>query len=98
MALKKIVLVEDDANHARLRLKFRYDNISQNRFFKMMIESYLEDDKDFMNFFQKKKEFEKHVMRNKDIEDKKETEKQFALNKEEIENIFDIIAKEDSDL
>lgn len=96
MAEKKISIIEDDAKHARLRLKFRYDKISQQKFFQLMINSYLEDDPDFMVFFNKKLSFEKNNIRKKEMSIKNETEKVFGLKQEEIENIFDILAKEDN--
>ena len=42
---KKIVLYISDSAHAEMRLKLRYDDLSQNVFFKKIIAGYLQDDK-----------------------------------------------------
>lgn len=102
MAEKKIVLYEDDAVHARFRIQLKYDDISQPNFFKMMIGSYIEKDPDLMRFIYKKIDESKALRKKKnikkDIKQAKEVEENFALNEDEIKNIFDLIAQEDPDL
>ncbi len=102
MALKKIVLHEDDAVHARLRIQLKYDEMSQSKFFKLLIDSYVEKDPTLMSFIYKKIEETKSKRKknkiNKDIKQAKRIAEDFALDENEIKNIFDIIAAEDPDI
>jgi hypothetical protein len=102
MAEKKIVLYEDDAVHARFRIQLKYDELSQPKFFKMMIDSYINQDPMLMSFIYKKIENTKSERKKKKIEkDVKEAKKiaeEFALDENEIKNIFDLIATENPDL
>lgn len=100
--VKKIVIYVTDGSHADFLIKLKYDELSQKKFFELMLESYLNNDKDFMFFINKKMQ-EKISKRRKNnkIKDNlavEETIKNFGLDEEEIENIFDIIEKENPDL
>lgn len=100
--IKKVSIYITDSSHAELLLKLRYDDLTQKKFFKLMIESYLLDDKDFKEFFNKKLEEKLSVRKKKnklkDTQEQEIIERDFALNEDEIENIFDIIEKENPDL
>lgn len=102
MADKKIVFYEDDAVHAKLRIQLKYHNVRQKDFFKIIISSFLDQDPYFMEFFNKKMEplRSKKVIKNlkKDAEERKKNEENFALNEDEIKNIFDIIESENPDI
>jgi len=102
MAEKKIVLYEDDAVHARFRIQLKYDEISQPNFFKMVIDSYIEKDPTLMAFIykciEKKKSERKRKKIDKDVKQAKQLAEDFALDENEIKNIFDLIASEDPDL
>ena len=100
---KKICFASCDKAHADLKIRLHYDNIKIKEFFNEIVKGYLEKDKNMMDFIDKLKE-KKHVPKTKTNKDKKMITKQkevirkFALDKKEIENIFDILEKEHSDL
>lgn len=100
MAQKKIVLYEEDTKHADLRLKLRYDRITQSKFFRTVIDLYLERDANFLDSLYKKTKISSRnqTVIDEDFKEKEETEKTFGLNPEEIEDIFDLIAIEDEDI
>ncbi len=100
--VKKINIFIYDSSHAEFLLKLRYDKITQKNFFKMIIESYLSDDVDLKRFISKMVD-KKLSKRKKKIKDKEEKEQQklsedFALDENDIRNIFDIIEKENPDI
>lgn len=100
--IKKVVIHITDGSHAEFLIKLKYHELTQKKFFSMMMESYLKDDKDLLYFINKKMEEKISVRRRKnkikDLEETEETIKNFGLDDEEIENIFDIIEKENPDL
>jgi len=87
--------------HENLRIRLYYDQIkTQSQFFRMCVESYLTQDKLFMEFFDNYKI-------NNNIQSKARTTKSrklrtagektlqdLALSKEEVENIFDVLEEE----
>lgn len=101
MAEKKIVFYEDDATHARFRLQLQYDGIRQATFFKMIINSYIEKDPFLMEYIYKfmenkrSKRTKKKIL--KDVRQAKKISDDFGLNENEIKDIFDMIAAEDTD-
>ncbi len=101
----KSVCFEDiDKVHADLKIRLHYDGLTQGVFFRSLIRGYLEKDKNIIDFVQRLKEEAKlhgSARRNKSyglIKKGDEVTKRFALDSEEIENIFDMIAKEHPDL
>ena len=100
--LKNLIFEIDDAEHARLRIQLKYDKLQQKEFYKMVVNSYINHDPDFMDYIDKKvkaklaKITQKKKKKQRKIE---ETIKQdFALDENEIKDIFDIIAAEDPDI
>lgn len=99
---KKYVFYINDGAHAQFLVKLRYDNIKQQQFFKMIINAYLEDHPSIrdlildINSKKLSKANKKKMI--KEQKQKQEVIKDFALNEEEIENIFDAIEKENPDL
>ena len=99
---KKIVIYINDGSHAQLLIKLRHDNIKQRRFFRMLTQAYLEDHPLMREliFDLNKEKISKNskIKVRKDQKKKEQTIKDFALNPDEIESIFDAIEKESSDL
>ena len=92
---KKIVVYVSDSAHAEMRLKLRYDELSQNLFFKKIIAAYLEDDKYMREFIincNKQRISKRDQAKMKKDEKKSDQEvKDFGLNEEEINDIYDLI-------
>jgi len=97
---KKIMFYDNADRQTKLRIRCDFDGISQSQFFRMMITGYIEDD-GFINSFLKKYK-EKYGIQGQQKRDKisqiqKETLstcRKFALDNNEIENIFDILERE----
>jgi predicted XRE-type DNA-binding protein len=89
--------------HADLKIRLHHDNIKIKEFFNEVVKAYVERDEYLTEFVEKLKEKKKisQNIRNKSLKSRqkqKEIINQFGLNKDEIENIFDIIEKENSEL
>ena len=101
---KKFMFYDSEDRQAQLRIRCQYDNLSQSQFFRMMITGYLENDADLLNYIEKFKEG--HVIQGKSKREyiKKmhhastETSLKFGLDKDELDDIFDIIAMEHPEL
>lgn len=83
----------------KLKIQLKYDGISQANFLKILINSYLDRDsrvldifKENLNYMSSRKKAKKDdILTKKTIND-------FNLNEEEVEDMFDIIARENPDL
>ena len=101
---KKIVFFDSDKRHAELKIRLKHDRLTQAEFFRCMVTGYLEKDShilDFLDIYKEKdgRERKKYVIKNREmIEKGKELENKFALDDEEIENIFDILEGEHPEL
>ena len=82
---------------ADLKLRLRYDNLSQVKFFAGIVKLYLENDPDMMNVMYKVKEnaqsMGKQKLRKtmKDLEKGKDTMEQLGITDSDKENLFDMI-------
>jgi len=98
---KKQICFESTARlHADLKIRLHYDEIKIKEFFNRIVKGYIEKNENIMAFVEEIKE-NSQTRRNKTkkaSEKEKDTIRQFALNKSEIENIFDILEKEHLDL
>jgi len=89
-----------EALDVNLIIKLNFDDITKFFFFNEYIKAYLEEDEDLMPFIDRVKEksmlARKFRLKKAKVLRKKEQEvvKRFGLNKNEIENIFDLIADE----
>ena len=89
--------------HADLKIRLHYDEIKIKEFFNEIAKAYIEKDEDIMNFVEKLKE-KKNISQTQRLKTKKantqqkDITKQFGLNKNDIEDIFDILQKEHPDL
>ena len=97
---KKLMFWDSDKRQADLKIRLQLDGFTQSHFFRAVISGYLEKNEYIMNYIDeyKKKYITQGVAKRKQIErdlkKHRETQKQFALNENEIEDIFDIIAEE----
>ena len=101
---KKQICFDGSAKlHADLKIRLHNDNIKIKEFFNEVVVAYIERDAHIVEFIEELKEKKKvsKNMRNKTTKERrnrKEIISQFGLNKDEIEDIFDIIEKEHPNL
>jgi len=97
---KKIIFWETEDRQARLRIRLNHDKMGQSDFFRMMIEFYLENDErviTLMDDYKKRMGQREKTFREqnkKAIEAGREVKRQFGLDEDQIEDIFDLIGKE----
>ncbi len=101
---KKVIFDDTDVRHARLKVRLEYDGLSQAEFFRSLITGYLENDKSVMDYITRYKENNKKLSKRnlkyqtRDAEIADDLLGQFGIGDEELENIFDVIAKSNPDL
>lgn len=99
---KKFSFYINDGIHAQFLLKLRHDNLKQKEIFKMFFKAYVEDHPLVRELIMElnSKKISKSSKKKMKAEQKKkeETIRDFALNEEEIESIFDAIEKENPEL
>ena len=101
---KKVIFSLSENDKAKFKVQLQYDSLTQAQFLRGMIDGYLNKDSHFMNFIatlkgnlktQSKVNLKK-VEKNK--KESGETIKKFALEDDEVENIFDILEREHPEL
>ncbi len=99
---KKLIFTIDDDLHARFKIALRYDNLSQSAFIKYIVAAYLTNNIHIRNLVDEALQFKlkntRKKIRKKDRQEENSTIQDFALNEEEIKNIFDLIESENPDL
>ena len=101
---KKVIFDDTDVRHARLKVRLEYDGLSQAEFFRSLITGYLENDKSVMEYIARYKASNKKLSKrnlkyqSRDAEIADDLLGQFGIGDEELENIFDVIAKNNPDL
>ena len=101
---KKVIFDDTDVRHARLKVRLEYDGLTQAEFFRSLITGYLENDKSVMEYITRYKEGNKKLSKRnlkyqtKDAEIADDLLGQFGIGDDELENIFDVIAKSNPDL
>ena len=101
---KKIIFDDSSQRHARLKIRLEYDELSQAEFFRCFITGYLEKDERIISYLnsyklKKKSQSKKNIkLMNKDNEKSEDLLSKFGIKDNELENIFDMIAKEHPDL
>ena len=99
---KELIFTIDDDLHARFKIALFYDRMGQSVFIKHIIAGYLVNNPHLRNFMDellaKELSVNKKRNRKKDRKEEAETIKDFALNEDEIESIFDQIESENPDL
>ena len=101
--IKKICFESTDKLHADLKIRLHYDDLRIREFFIDVVTGYVDRNEHILDFIEelKKRKAMSNPRRDKIKRARlkeEETIKQFGLNKNEIENIFDIIEKEHGDL
>tara|TARA_Y100001973_G_scaffold40473_1_gene60519 strand:+ start:355 stop:675 length:321 start_codon:yes stop_codon:yes gene_type:complete len=102
--IKKVVFDDTDIRHAQLKVRLEYDGLSQAEFFRSFITGYLNKDKFVMEYIKKYKEDNKKLSKrnlkyqNKDSKAAEDLLGKFGIKDEELENIFDVIAKSNPEL
>ena len=97
---KKFMFYDTNKRQADLRIRLKYDGMNQSQFFRAMITGYLEKDESILNYLDKYKEkYQVQGQKKRDgaklmMKKGRVVEKEFGLNEDEIENIFDILEKE----
>jgi len=93
-----------ETQKAKFKLQLQYDSMTQVKFFKSIIDGYIEKDEDLMRYMNKFKK-ENHIQSNEqrkkitnNIKQAKKVKKIFSLEDDEVENIFDILEKEHPEL
>tara|TARA_R110000824_G_scaffold94768_3_gene228428 strand:+ start:829 stop:1158 length:330 start_codon:yes stop_codon:yes gene_type:complete len=101
---KKVVFDDTDTRHAQLKIRLEYDGLSQAEFFRSFITGYLEKDSAIIDYVTRYKETNKKMSKRnlkyqkKDIAVSDDLLGKFGIKNDEIENIFDVIAKSNPDL
>ena len=101
---KRLVFDDTDSRHAQLKVRLNYDGLTQAEFFRCFITGYLNQNELIVNFINQYKEDKKiQSKRNikiimKDYEKARDLLSQFGIEKQDLEDIFDVIAKEHPDL
>ena len=103
---KKVVFYDSDKRFAELKIRLQHDGVSQAQFFRGIVTGYLMQDGDVLSYVDKLKASKNIGNRSKKsikeerelINTGKEQLDKLALGDEEIENIFDILEKQNPDL
>lgn len=97
---KKIVFADTDKRHADLRIRLRYDGLTQVQFFQAIITGYLDKDPGIVEYIKTVKEKlakqgKRKISKSHSLyQQGEESKKLFKLSEEETEELFDIIAQE----
>jgi len=97
---KKMMFWESPKRQADLKIRLQFDGFTQSHFFRALITGYLDKNDHILNFLDEYKEknrsqgINKRNQIKKVLKDNKQTREKFALNENEVEDIFDIIAEE----
>tara|TARA_A100001391_G_scaffold100522_1_gene66809 strand:- start:1642 stop:1986 length:345 start_codon:yes stop_codon:yes gene_type:complete len=91
-------------SHADFKVRLMYDGLTQGAFFRLLMHGYIQQDENIMNFidtFKEKYKIQKlsQIKKSKRlVADGRKSAKDFALDPEELQSIFDLIAQEHPDL
>jgi len=101
---KKFMFYDTEKRQADLRIRLRHDGLNQSHFFRAMITGYLENDPDIVSYLSRYRGdhsiqgINKRQASERLIKKGAETKKIFALDENDIENVFDLIAEEHPEL
>ena len=101
---KKIIFTIPANDKAKFKVQLQYDSLTQAKFLRGMIEGYINRDENFMKFIAKMKGDTKVQSKaqlkkvEKNLVEMKQTKNTFALEDDEVENIFDMLEQEHPDL
>ena len=103
-AEKQVCFEDFDKNHADLKIRLHYDGLYQNEFFRLMMRKYINKDENMMKIIDEYKEEKNNQSKlnrkksKKLIKSCRNVENKFALNSDNIEDIFDLLEKEHPEL
>jgi len=101
---KRVIFDDTDVRHAQLKIRLEYDGLTQAEFFRSFITGYLSKDKNIIEFIENYKQTNKKLskrnlkLQRKDNQTAEDLLGQFGIGDDELENIFDVIAKSNPDL
>jgi len=101
---KKVVFYSTDKDHADMKIRLKYDGLTQSSFFRGIIQGYINKDPAISDFIDRLKEdlsvqgAAKRRQSNQLTQEGTEVSSKFGLGEAEVENIFDIIQKEHPEL
>ena len=101
---KKVVFDDTDTRHAQLKVRLEYDGLSQAEFFRSLITGYLEKDESIIDYVMRYKQTNKKTSKRNmkyqkdDYSISDDLLGKFGIKDDELENIFDVIAKSNPDL
>ena len=105
MEKKRIVVTENEKRHADLKIKLKHHGISQANFFRACVSGFINDDVDFIKYFNKVIDDYTYIKSRKKTRDSNKLLAKglkqlgdFGFADGEIDNIFDLIEKEHPDL
>jgi len=101
---KKIIFTVEERQKEDFKIRLHYDGLTQANFFRAVMTGYLEKDENlinYLNIFKSKNGIHNIPQRKKvikGIHQSKSTKNLFALDDDEVENIFDILESEHPEL
>jgi hypothetical protein len=101
---KRISFMDTDKRAAEFLVRLKHDGLTKTKFFRALLSGYLDRDPKLVEFIERIKEDDKVQSKTKSTKIKKIEEKgkksknMFGLDKDDIENIFDMLEKERPDL
>lgn len=95
----KVCFETIDGDYARLMIKLRHEEMTKKEFFIAIIKGFLEDEpnlREFLKAYRKSKGYAqwKEEVLDKEIEDGKIEMRKFSLDKDEIDDIYDLFDEE----
>jgi formiminotetrahydrofolate cyclodeaminase len=102
--MQKVTFYADKDEHVRLKIRLQQDSLTQSDFFRCMLQNYIDKDEAILDLVNNYKE--KHKRQNaerrkkvqKSLEKGRDVKTKFALDDNEIENIFDLLEQEHPEL
>ena len=99
---KRILFYDTDKRHAELKIKLQYAGMGQSEFFRALVTGYLNEDEDIINYISAYKSEDGRQSKRQQavtVEEREQSlEQQSLFEKDEIENIFSMIEKENPEL
>ena len=102
---EKISVNLPQSNKVDLKVRLHHDGLTQAKFLRGVVRAYLEEDEDFMHWFNiwklrhsKIKSPKRHVKSARYKDKGEQLSSQFGIKEGEIEDIFDILEKEHPEL
>ena len=97
---KRVIIKIPGTNHAEFKIRLNYDSLTQTAFFRAVMDGYISQDNLIVEYIEKyKNQNGKHSQHKKkriqkNIDDRAATNKSFALDKDELSDLYDLVEKE----